>query len=84
MNAEGALHKLPISDYSSWSRESVLNVIGCCWDADRLNLLRLGIIPDESKMSTPYWMDVLPFAAKLNKMTSLSGDNCLDDQTNAL
>lgn len=27
-------------------------VIGCCWDADRLDLLRVGIIPDKNLLST--------------------------------
>ncbi|HEX7880811.1 MAG TPA: hypothetical protein VF720_15465, partial [Candidatus Eisenbacteria bacterium] len=28
--------------------------IGSCWDADRLDLTRLGILPDPAYMSTPY------------------------------
>lgn len=82
MNAEEALYELPIVDNSTWSRESTLNTIGCCWDADRLDLLRLGIVPDESMMSTPYWKEILPLASKLNKMTSLVEDYFIDDQTN--
>ena len=82
MNAEEALHELPIANHSNWSHESVLNVISCCWDADRLDLLRLGIVPDESKMSTIYWRDILPLAAKLNKMTSLLKGNYLDEDFN--
>lgn len=71
MNAEEALYSLSLANDSSWSRSAILNTIGCCWDADRLDLLRLGIVPRESKMSTPFWQEVLPLAAKLNKMTSL-------------
>ena len=82
MNAEEALYELPIAGSSNWSRESVLNMIGCCWDADRLDLLRLGIMPNESKMSTSYWQDVLPLAAKLNKMTSVVDDMQLQNGTN--
>lgn len=75
MNAEEALYEYPLIDKTAWSRESLLNTLGCCWDADRLDLLRLGIIPRETKMSTPYWHDVLPLAAKLNKMTALLYNN---------
>lgn len=71
MTAEEALYQHSLKDNLTWSRDDILNTLGCCWDADRLDLLRLGIAPQESKMSTPYWDDVLPLAAKLNKMTSL-------------
>lgn len=47
-------------------RESVRLMIGCCWDADRLDLLRLGMSPRAEKMSTPYWEAVLPLALKLH------------------
>ena len=82
MNTEEAIHELAITEHSNWSRESVLNVIGCCWDADRLDLLRLGIVPNESKMSTACWKNILPLAAKLNKMTSLIEDDDLDKDMN--
>ena len=75
MNAEEALYELPIEQYSTWTRETILNTLGCCWDADRLDLLRLGIVPHEAKMSTPYWHEVLPLAAKLNKQMALIEDN---------
>ncbi len=75
MNAEEALYELPILQESEWSREQLLNIIGCCWDADRLDLLRLGMMPLDHKMSTPYWKDVLPLAARLNKMTFLLDEN---------
>ena len=74
LNAEEAMHQFPDMQNSSWSRESVLNTIGCCWDADRLDLLRLSIMPRTSKMSTPYWQEVFPLAAKLNKQTALMND----------
>jgi len=36
--------------------------VGACWDADRLDLLRLGIRPHAERMSTPVWKQVLPLA----------------------
>lgn len=71
LNIEEAVSELPIMEKSPWSREATINTIGCCWDADRLDLLRLSILPKVSKMSTPYWQDILPLAAKLNKQSSL-------------
>jgi hypothetical protein len=35
------------------AKPDILNVMGCYWDADRLNLLRLGIEPEPHRMSTP-------------------------------
>ncbi len=49
--------------------EEIIKAIGCCWDADRLDLLRLGIEPDPNRMSTPYWDELLPLARRLNKAT---------------
>lgn len=75
LNAEEALYEYELNTRTTWSRDALLNTLGCCWDADRLDLLRLNIMPNESKMSTPYWQDVLPLAAKLNKRMSLLEDN---------
>ena len=32
--------------------------IGTCWDADRLDLGRIGVVPDERFMSTPIGKDI--------------------------
>lgn len=50
--------------------------IGCCWDADRLDLPRVGIVPSASLLSTaaaltwsggyggpPEWIELTPFAS---------------------
>lgn len=81
MCAEEALHEFPMEKYSTFSRDEILNILGCCWDADRLDLLRLGIIPKASHMSIPYWQDVQPLAAKLNKQTHLFNTN-VNESTN--
>jgi hypothetical protein len=51
-----------------WKPETVVLVTGCCWDADRLDLLRLGRKPRADKMSTPFWEDVYPLARRLHGM----------------
>jgi uncharacterized protein len=50
----------------AWREDDIINTVGCCWDADRLDLLRLGIEPNGKYMSTSVWEDVLPLARKLN------------------
>jgi uncharacterized protein len=42
----------------AWQRELLVATIGCCWDADRLDLPRVGIVPDARFMSTPSWRHV--------------------------
>lgn len=41
---------------------ALIDFIGCCWDADRLDLLRLGRFPHPERMSTHCWEAVLPNA----------------------
>lgn len=45
----------------------VITTVGCCWDADRLELLRLGCHPDPELMSTEYWDQLKLEARLLNK-----------------
>ncbi len=80
LNVEEFLHEFPLEKSAAWPRASLLNVWGCCWDADRLDLLRLNIFPDDSRMSTLYWKDILPLAAKLNKKTDMLDKPNLDEQ----
>ncbi len=47
--------------------DEAISVVGCCWDADRLDLLRLGARPRAEFMSTEYWQKVLPLAEKLHR-----------------
>jgi uncharacterized protein len=42
-------------------------MIGACWDADRLDLTRVGIIPDPDMMSTEPGKEL---AAQMNKLRS--------------
>ena len=45
-----------LRDHSEGRRSTVLDV-GACWDGDRLDLIRLGIVPDLSTLSTPLAKD---------------------------
>jgi len=38
-----------------WQPELLIATVGCCWDADRLDLPRVGIVPEARFMSTPSW-----------------------------
>ena len=42
--------------------DRLIACVGSCWDADRLDLLRLGIMPHPDRMSTEAWEQVLPIA----------------------
>jgi uncharacterized protein len=53
-------------------KADILNVMGCCWDADRLDLLRLGIEPEPHRMSTPFWDSLLPLSQRLNQWHKVS------------
>lgn len=54
-------------EINEWSEDVLINTVGCCFDADRLDLLRLGVEPHERYMSTGYWADVLSYARRLHK-----------------
>jgi uncharacterized protein len=45
----------------------VIRTIGCCWDADRLDLPRVGIHPDANLMSTESWREVLPQSLRMHR-----------------
>ena len=53
-------------DIDGWSEDAVIEAVGAAWDADRLDLLRLGIEPLRRFMSTSGWRDVLPYASQLH------------------
>jgi uncharacterized protein len=55
------------TDHIDWDPELLEQTIGCCWDADRLDLPRVGVVPRESRMSTPVWEALLPLAVRLNR-----------------
>jgi uncharacterized protein len=55
----GAFEGLP------WPRDLLVTTIGCCWDADRLDLPRVGVWPAERYMSTPAWREVAELSAAL-------------------
>lgn len=48
--------------------EDVVTIVGCCWDADRLDLLRLWIQPKRKYMSTMNYETVLPYAMRVHKL----------------
>ena len=49
-----------------YEEKALITIMGCCWDADRLDLLRLCMDINSNYMSTLYWGDVLPLARSLN------------------
>jgi uncharacterized protein len=53
-------------DRVGWPPELVILTIGCCWDADRLDLPRVGITPDPALMSTSSWRDVQVLSARIH------------------
>lgn len=54
-------------EIKGWSEDALIDTVGCCFDADRLDLLRLRVQPRERFMSTDYWTDMLPYAQRLHK-----------------
>ena len=54
----------PIADLED---SCLADILGCCWDADRLDLLRMGVIPESKIMSTSAWQAVMPLAETLNR-----------------
>ena len=45
----------------------VARTIGCCWDADRLDLPRVGIHPRPEFMSTASWREVLAQSLRIHE-----------------
>lgn len=43
----------------------MIDTAGCCWDADRLDLSRLGRSPIARYMSTRYWMSLVDVATRM-------------------
>ena len=60
-------HFQGLLDLDEWTEDEVIDTVGACWDADRLDLLRLGIAPNQRYMSTDCWRDVLPYSRKLHR-----------------
>ena len=44
----------------------LIRTIGCCWDADRLDLPRVGIWPSGDLMSTSCWQEVLALSERIH------------------
>ena len=53
-------------DGIGWPRDLVVATVGCCWDADRLDLPRVGVAPTAEFMSTPVWREVQPLSARIH------------------
>ena len=64
-----------------WPTEQALNTVACCWDADRLDLLRLGREPLDRYMSTPFWQEILPLAHQLHGLASDDGETHLSSES---
>ncbi|MBV9946472.1 MAG: hypothetical protein JOZ69_06470 [Myxococcales bacterium] len=65
-----AAGELGLFDRVAAPRESVVRTIACCWDADRLDLPRVGILPQPRLMSTASWRDILPLALRIHRRAS--------------
>lgn len=55
-----------VLDIEGWTEDELVETVAACWDADRLDLLRLGVPPNARYMSTECWRDVLPYSQKLH------------------
>ena len=53
-------------DGIGWPRDLAVATVGCCWDADRLDLPRVGVVPTEAFMSTPVWREVQQISARMH------------------
>lgn len=53
-----------------WPRDLAVATVGCCWDADRLDLPRAGITPSAPLMSTPAWREVAPLSARIHRQAA--------------
>ena len=53
-------------DRLDWPRDLLTRTVGCCWDADRLDLPRVGIHPVPELMSTAGWRDVLTLSLRIH------------------
>jgi len=73
LTADVAAHQGLFSN-CAWPTDLALNTVACCWDADRLDLLRLGREPLNQYMSTPFWRDILPLARQLHGFSSESDE----------
>lgn len=49
-----------------WPRDLVVATVGCCWDADRLDLPRVGMTPSDRFMSTRVWKEIAPLSARIH------------------
>jgi uncharacterized protein len=58
----------------AWPPELVARTVGCCWDADRLDLPRVGIAPDPALMSTSSWRDVQVLSARIHHLDQANPD----------
>jgi uncharacterized protein len=57
-----------IFQQTGWPRDLVVATVGCCWDADRLDLPRVGIAPCAAFMSTGAWREVQALSARIHAM----------------
>jgi uncharacterized protein len=59
---------------TSWPGDLVTLTVGCCWDADRLDLPRVGILPRAELMSTPAWHVVQTLSARIHHVDESEAD----------
>ena len=67
--------ELGLLDRAGWPRDLLAATVGCCWDADRLDLPRVGIQPAAPLMSTAAWRDVMALSAQVHKMAAREGSD---------
>jgi uncharacterized protein len=62
-------------DHLDGPRDVIVRTIGCSWDADRLDLPRVGIQPAPEFMSTAGWREVLALSLRIHgAMGSMGSD----------
>lgn len=61
-------------DELDWPRDLLTRTVGCCWDADRLDLPRVGIHPVPELMSTAGWRDVFGLSLRIHDATRSDDD----------
>jgi uncharacterized protein len=55
-----------------WPRDLLVATVGCCWDADRLDLPRVGIAPNDRYMSIAAWREVESLSARIHRRAAAS------------
>jgi hypothetical protein len=74
----GRAWEVGIFDAIGWPRALVIATVASCWDADRLDIPRVGVAPIGEFMSTPVWREVRPLSARIHASGVTSAGAGLD------